>query len=507
MRRFAGALSLSIAALAGDAVLPLPDAPVRVVIPDVKAFDAALTGAYRRFAIGKPRTGDPLVSSWRKTQVGSKLEDQWARFAEFLPINWEDILKLQTTSMGFALLEVGHLEAVLILETPLAALPISFPKGERKSHGGVAYALVAKGAADASEDPDRRMGLAWARLGPRLFLATSERALKLALDESLAGRGLAPPLAGFVSMELNLEALRKDRYFRREFLFEEGPETGRLRAALRKEGDALVEVREGSREPRGSVHFFNAPGAAASGWEPEGSDFWPAFRRGLLEPVPAPSERPVPLQRPLPNPAQDGPEDRYAVDITRPRATGDAPWEEGDLAAWKGLLQRTPVGSWGYWVGRDGSRRLVIPWPAEQDAAFLDACRTSLGRRAGPTTVESLGEIRELRVGGGFPVLALRRTAGFLWVAAAAKDLQDVAPPRSDLGLIRWAKLDLAAARAEAPRWIKVEGPPRPEQMRLLSDRVLGLLGWMPSTSSISIERRKTPSGWTEKVTFGVAGK
>ena len=507
MRRFAGALSLSIAALAGDPVLPLPDAPVRVVIPDVKAFDAALTGAYRRFAVGRPKAGDPLISSWRKTQVGSKLEDQWARFAEFLPLTWEDILKLQTTSMGFALFEVGHLEAVLILDTPLAALPASFRKGERKSHGGVAYALVAKGAADASDDPDRRMGLAWARLGQRLFLATSERALKRTLDESLAGRGIAPPLAGFVSMELDLDALRKDRYFRREFLFAEGPETGRLRAALRKEGDSLVEIREGGREPRGSVHYFNASGAAAAGWEPEGSDFWPALRRGLLEPVPVPSERPVPLQQPLPSPATDGPEDRYAVDITRPRATRDAAWEEGDLTAWKGLLQRTPVANWGYWIGRDGSRRLVFPWPAEQDPAFLDACRTSLSRRAGPTTVESTGEVREIRVGGGFPVLAIRRTAGFLWVAAAAKDLQDAAPPRSNPELVRWARLDLAAARAEAPRWAKVEGPPRPEQMRPLSDRVLGLLGWMPATTSIYVERRKTATGWTETVRFGLAGK
>ena len=100
MRRFAGALSLSIAALAGDAVLPLPDAPVRVVIPDVKAFDAALTGAYRRFAIGKPRTGDPLVSSWRKTQVGSKLEDQWARFAKLDPRAYESLGQQRPRRVG-----------------------------------------------------------------------------------------------------------------------------------------------------------------------------------------------------------------------------------------------------------------------------------------------------------------------------------------------------------------------------------------------------------------------
>jgi hypothetical protein len=502
-------VSLScLAAWAGDGKLPLPEAPVRVLIPDVKAFDGALTGAYRRFATGKAKAGDPLLSAWRKTQVGSKLEDQWSRFSEFLPLTWEEIRKLQTTSMGFALLEAGHLEAVLLLDTPLAALPASFPKGERKTYGGVTYALVAKGAADASENPDRRMGLAWARVGQRLFLATSERALKLALDESLAGRGMAPPLAGFVSMELDLDALRKDRYFKREFPFPDGPETGKLRAALRKEGEDLVEVREGTTEPRGAVPSFRAPEAAAAGWEPEGSDFWPPLRRGLLDSVPNPSDRPVPLVKPLPNPAPDAPEDRYAVDLTRPRATtGDSPWEAGDLGAWKGLLQRLPVSSWGYWIGKDGSRRLVFPWPEAQDQAFLDACRATLARRAGPTTVANLGDAREIQVGAGIPVFAIRRTGAFLWVASAAKDLQGAPAPKTEPGLVRWASVDLSAVRAEAPRWAKVEGPSRPEQMRPLSDRVLGLLGWMPATSSISVERRKTPAGWTETVRFGAAAK
>jgi hypothetical protein len=165
------------------------------------------------------------------------------------------------------------------------------------------------------------------------------------------------------------------------------------------------------------------------------------------------------------------------------------------------------VGSWGYWVGRDSTRRLVFAWPEAQDQAFLDACRGSIVRRAGPATVSNLGNVREIRVGAGFPALAIRRTGGFLWVASAAKDLQDVASPTPDAGLLRWARLDLAAVRAEAPRWAKVEGPPRPEQMRPLSDRVLGLLGWMPATTSIAVERRKSATGWTEKVQFGSAGK
>ena len=33
--------------------LPLPPAPVRVLIPDVTAFDAALTGAYRQAFLGE----------------------------------------------------------------------------------------------------------------------------------------------------------------------------------------------------------------------------------------------------------------------------------------------------------------------------------------------------------------------------------------------------------------------------------------------------------------------
>ena len=82
--------------------------------------------------------------------------------------------------------------------------------GSALTHGGVAYSLVTRGAADASEDADRRMGLAWARSGDRLFLATSERALLLALDEHLAGRGFSPPLPGLASLELDLDALRQD---------------------------------------------------------------------------------------------------------------------------------------------------------------------------------------------------------------------------------------------------------------------------------------------------------
>lgn len=486
------------------APVPLPSAPVRVIIPDAKAFDGALTGSYRLFLRGAPSEGDPLVSAWRKSAVGSKLEDQWAKFSESLPLTWDEIMKLQPRSLGIALLEVGNLEAVLVVDTPLAQVPFeAVLQGERKNHGGIPYTLVVPGAGDKSEDPDRRMGLAWARKGSRIFLATSERALKLALEEALANRGLTPPLAGLVSMELDLDALRKDRYFKREFLFPEGPETGLLRAALRQENGQLVEVREGATEPRSPVPTFQASGAAASGWEPEGSEFWPAFRRGLLEPIPAPAELPVPALRPLPQPIQGGQEDRYAVEFSRPRVLATAAeYERGELDAWGELLDKTPIPSWGYWVSPDGVRRMVFPWPEAQDAAFLEACRLTTVRRAGRATAVKLGNATELQVGPGLPALALRRTGAYLWVAPSAASLREAPQPQPNPSLVRWAHLNLGPVRKEAARWAKVEGPGSPEQVRPFSDRVLGLLGWMPATTAISVERRKTPEGWSEKVVF-----
>ena len=101
------------------------------------------------------------------------------------------------------------------------------------------------------------------------------------------------------------------------------------------------------------------------------------------------------------------------------------------------------------------------------------------------------------------PSLALRRTGALLWVGASARDLKDMPQPKAEADLIRWAQVNLDAVRAESSRWAKVEGPARPEQMRPLSDRVLGLLGWMPSTRSIRVERHRTAAGWSETVTFG----
>lgn len=483
--------------------LPLPPAPVRIVIPDPDAFDAALTGSYRAFLTGESDENDPVVSAWRKTQVGSKLEDQWSRLAKDLPWTWEQIHALHPTAVGIALLQVGHLEAVLVVDTPLAKLPIPLKAGTPKSYSGVAYAFVAKGAADDGTNPDRRMGLAWARTGGHLILATSERALKLALDEVQAGRGFETPMPGLIAMDLDLDALRKDRYFRREFLFAPGPEQGHVRTALRREGGHLVEVREGSNDPRGGVFTFDAPGAAAAGWEPDGATFWTAFRRGLLEPIPAPADLPVHAIAPLPAAGGQG-GDAYAEDFTKPLVKAGGPgFEEGDLAPWKALLLKHPVTSWGFWVSPDGSRRMALPWPASADGDFIEACRATAARRAGRAVLVKSGGADEIRVGPGLPALAFKRTGGILWIASSAKDLEHVPAPEPDDGLIRWAQVDLGAARAEAPRWEKAEGPAQPEQVRPLSDRVLGLLGWMPDTTTLRVERHRRPDGWAEKVVFG----
>ncbi len=488
---------------AAETPLPLPKAPVRVIIPNAAAFDKALHGAYRDFLTGASGNEDPVVASFRKTQVGSKLEDQWLRLSKDLPWTWAEIQKLKPKAIALALLEAGHLEGILVIETPLAELPIALPVETKRTHGGMPYSLIAPGTADKGGNPDRRAGLAWARIGGRLILATSERALKLALDEQQAGRGMQAPLPGLISMDLDLDVLRKDRYFRREFLWPEGPETGHIRAALRQEGNHLVEVREGTTEPRGGVFTFEASASATAGWESEGTPFWPAFRRALLEPIPVLADKPVPALSSLPPATARGGEDRYMVNFTRPRVAPGAPaFEEGDLSAWKVLMAKQAIPSWGFLVTKDGARRMAFPWPAALDAEFIELCRTTTARRSGRATTVKTPEGEEIRIGPALPVLAFRRTGNILWVAAAAKDLQDVPTPTSNATLVRWGRVDLAAARAEGARWQKVEGPARPEQVRPLSDRILGLLGWMPKTTALSVERRKTATGWTERVVF-----
>lgn len=498
-----GLLALARPAAAAETGLPLPPAPVRVVVPDVPALDAALTGAYRRALLGEPEAGDPLVAAWRQSRVGGKLEAQWGYLSGDLPWTWERVLALKPRALGFALLSPGSLEAVLVLETPLATLPVALPRGTAKTHGGLAYSLVARGAGDG-ESGDRRPGLAWARHRGRLFLATSERGLHLALDEALAGRGVAAFLPGFASLELDLPALREDRYFRREFPWPPGPEHGRVRAALRIEEGRLVEVREGSGASLPPAFAFDAPDAAAAAWEWDGGRLWPALRLGLLEPIPEPRDRPVPPLRPLPGSARRAAEDRYLVRLDRPPVGPEAPWEEGDLAEWRALLARRPAAGWGYRLAKDGERAVVFAWPAAAMADLEKACRATVERRSGPVEVVTVGGTRELRAGPGLPVLALRRTGDFVWVGSSARALAAAAAPRPAGEIARWARVDLRAVRVEGARWARAEGPAAPERVRPFSDRVLGLLGWMPATTTLALERRQTAAGWSERLVFGV---
>jgi hypothetical protein len=401
-------------------------------------------------------------------------------------------------------LNVGHLEAVVVIEAPLAAPSLSLPGGEKKTHNGTSYSMVARGAADGSggsgvDDDNGRMGFAWASLNGRLFLASSERAMKLALEAAIAGNDYVPALDGLVSMELNLDELRGNLYFKREIRFPNGPETGRVHAALRQQGGNLVEVRRGVGETRASVFRFDPGDAATAGWEPEGNNLWPTLRRALLDPEPNPSPRPQVAVRPLP--PTTGALDNYLIDFTKPgSAKASANWEEGDLGAWPKLLADVP--SYGYYSHKD-QRRLVFPWPSTKDAEFSDACRASMARRHGRATVQKTGDIQEIQVGPSLPALAIRRTGDFLWIAASAAHLKDVKTPSEEPNLIRWARLDLDTMRGERQRWEKLEGPPDSDLDRPLSDRVLGLLGWMPNTTSISVERKKTDAGWEELVVFG----
>jgi hypothetical protein len=483
--------------------LPLPDAPVRLHIPDVAAFDAALTGRFREALAGTLDTSDPVAGAWRQTQVGSKLEAQWSRFAGDLPWSWEHLRRLQPRALALALLDVGQLEAVLVIDTPLAALPDALPAGEARTHNGAEYRLVAPGAGDGSSDAERRMGLAYARSGGHLVLATSARALVAALDAEQQGRRFAAPLPGLIGLDLDLDALRKGRYFRREFLFGAGPESGRVRAALRLEQGRLVEVREGAGAAQPTAATFEWPGAVAAGWEPDGAGLGRALRAGLLEPLPVLADKPVPALGALP-PAQAGAaEDPYLVSLERPAmATGAAAYEEGELADWRALFARQPVDGWGFAIDADGTRRLVFAWPEARQAELEGLCRRTLERRAGRARVVAIAGAREIQVGPGLPALALKRAGSFVWLGPGASALADAPMPRPGGDLVRWGRVDLDAVRREGERWGRVEGAAAPERVRPFSDRILGLLGWIPETHTLSVERRRTNEGWTERVVF-----
>ena len=481
------------AAAAAEPLLPLPEAPVVLVSSDPAALDRVLAGGLRAALSGKAGADDPVLKGLRQTRVGAKLDEQWALFAADLPLSWTEIAAMKPTALGLALLSAGHLEAVLAVRTPLAQLPVALPAGEARSRGGVSYAVVSRGAGD-ERTLDRRIGLAWARVDGTLLLATSERALLLALDRAAAQQGYAAFLPGLLSARLDLAALRSDRYFRREFLFAEGLEGSESGVLL----CALLEVREGEAAAAPAAARWSLDGrrVAAAGWETSGRRFPSALRRGLLEPVPSPATRPGLALKPLPDPnAAQG--ERYLVDLTKPiPASGEG--DTAELPRWAAFLDGLPIGGWGWEAGADGSRRLLLKVPPAKEAELVDLVKATLTRRAGAAIPAS----SRLEVGPALPGLAWARRGDWLWLAASESHLAGVPAPAPEPGLVRWSRLDLDAVRSEKGPWRDAEGASFEGRVRPFSDRILGLLGWAPKTTSVTVERRQEGSRFQERVVF-----
>jgi hypothetical protein len=493
-------LAAATALPASAQLLPLPEAPVVLVSTDPAALDRALSGGLRKALAGTAGADDPVTKGLRQTRVGGKLDEQWALFAGDLPLTWTEVAATRPTALGLALLSAGDLEAVLAVRTPLAKLPFDLPAGESRSRNGVPYALVSRGAGD-EKTLDRRIGLAWARVEGTLLLATSERALLLALDRAAAKKGYDAFLPGLVSARLDLAALRGDRYFRREFLFAEGlggTESGVVLCALREENGKLVEVREGEspRGPAAPRWATDGRRVAAAGWETSARRFPPALRRGLLEPVPVPAAKPGLGLKPLPDPnAAQG--ERYLVDLTKPvppPGEGDA----AELPRWSAFLESLKLEGWGWEVGADGARRLLVKVPPAREAELRDLARATLARRAGAATPAD----GRFEVGPALPGLAWSRRGEWLWLAASESHLADVPAPAVDADLVRWSRLDLDTVRAEKGAWKDAEGAAFEGRVRPFSDRVLGLLGWAPKTTSVSVERRQEGDRFRERVVF-----
>lgn len=490
--------------------LPLPASMIRLSIPDVPAFDAALGGGFRKALHGSLPENDGVARGFNQSQVGAKLQDQWSRFRGEMALSFQTILDLQASSAALAVLNIGQMEMVLVVETPLAALPEIFEAGTSRTDHGKTYHLVRTGAADEGADGETRMGLAWARDSGILIITTSERSMKLALGALVAGERFTPKLEGVASLELDLEALRGDLYFKRDFLFgslpEAGESRGRLSAALRLESGRLVEVREGEAavaSKRGAI--FDAKDAVASGWIGDASRLLLELRRGVSEPWPVPGDRPQVAIAPLPASRAAIAEDRYATNVEVPAVSGGGVvTEAAELEAWAALLTAQPVEGFGYVVTRSKARLLALPWPKEKDAelgVLLEATLSRRGARLSPSS--SAGETRQYLMGPGLPVLASRRMGDFIWLGPSAAELRSAPAVSWSHEVVRFAKLNLAAAREEGKRWARIEGPRSSDNVRPLSDRVLGLLGWIPSVRTLEVERRVTGSSFKERIVFG----
>jgi len=443
-----------------------------------------------------------VTAAWRQSALGYKLEDQWDQFAGDLPWTWKEIRSLQPRAVGLALLDAGQLEMGPRDRDTARRLPVAPPAGTPRSHRGVRYAIVTRGAADGDADPGRRPGLAWARMGDRLVLATSERAMRLTIDEAQAGRGITPPLPGLVSMELNLTTLRSDRYFRREFVFPAGPEAGKLRAALRLEDGSWSRCGKGRRASRQRLRVRGTRCGPPQAGNPKGVRSGRHSAPRSSNPSP---NRPRSRFRPGAAPAvgTKAPEDRYAVNFTRPLVVPGAPpwkrvmWRDGRRCS---IANASRAGATGWEATGSGW------WSSRFPRGVTRSSSTSVGQpwRAAPgrATLVAVGDTQEIRVGPGLVALAVKRTGGFVWVGPSAKDLALVPTPQAASDVVRWARVDLDGVRGEALVG-QGRGPGAAGSVRPLSDRVLGLLGWIPATASLSVERRKTASGWSERVVFG----
>ena len=492
--------------------LPLPPAMIRLSIPDVRAFDAALGGGFKKALYGTLSEDDGVARGFGQSQVGAKLVDQWTRFRGETALSFRTVLDLQASSAALAVLNIGHMEMVLVLETPLAALPDLFEAGTSRIDHGKTYHLVRTGAADEGADGETRMGLAWSREGGLLIITSSERAMKLTLGALAAGERFVPKLDGLAALELDMEVLKDDLYFKRDFLFASLPNaaesSGPISAALRMESGRLVEVREGkavTSAQRGAV--FEARDAVASGWIGDASALLAELRRGLTEPVPAPGLFPQLRVAPLPASKAASAEDRYATNIDVPGPVrGGTMTEAAEIAAWDALLAAQPVAGFAYVVTPSRARLMAIPWPREKDpelASLLESTLVRRGARLSPST--GAGDARQYLMGPNLPVLAFKRMGEFVWMAPTSADLASAPVVSWSNEVVRFSRLSLAAARDEGKRWARIEGPRSSESVRPLSDRVLGLLGWMPSVRVLEVERRVMRGGFKERIVFGGA--
>ena len=490
--RCAAAVAVGMVCMgAAHGEIVLPAAPVRVIINDARAFDAALGGRFRAALTGNLPDGDPVAAAWRQTTVGSKLAQQWELLSDDVSLTWSEIMLLHPRKVGLALLDAGDLEAVLVVETDATNL-LPLPVGQTFTRGDVEVHLVREGAGDGDRGGERRLGLAWARRPGQLLVASSLRALDLTLGAGPDDDAVMLP--GLVSVALDMDRLRDDFYFKREFIGAANA-SGVIRAALIVRDGDLVEIRQGTEEQGAdAAAVFVIGDAAAAGWVND-DGLWRALHAGLLEPVSGPPLRPLPSVVPLPS-VSESQVDPYLVNFEKHSvATGAAMGEEGELADWQRLLRSHAVEGWGYAVSSDQARAIVFEWPASAQREFEDLCYRTLLRRSGGVSIVRNDDVVVYRVGPALTTIALRRVGDYLWVGNSEELVRAAPEPETEADLVRWASLDLDAVRS-------LEDAIGRYGTRPITDRIFGLLDWLPVTSRIEVKRSRTGHGWRESVVF-----